>query len=173
MAAEFRVWVRRRRSRLCARCEGGADGEEEGVGRGPCRCQISGLRWNHHHGNRRREKRPSPTLSGPRNECLSLPRRVSIQTTSPRGRWTSAFASEGPRTLRAAGSCSSLRQRAEAALRPLVDTAPKFASAEALQTLPSVIIPKPFHLALFSPFPHPIHSIPATLPPRCSSNVYY
>lgn len=42
--------VRRRRPRLPARCEGGADGEEEGVGRRPCRCQIPGWRPHHHHG---------------------------------------------------------------------------------------------------------------------------
>ena len=55
------------------------------------------------------------------------------------------YASEGPLTPRAAGSCSSLRQRAEVALRPLVDMAPKFAISEAQGTLPNVI-PKPFHL---------------------------
>lgn len=111
VVTESPVWVRRRRSRLRARCEGGADGEEEGVGRGPSSCQIPDLRRNHHHGDRGRQRGPSPTLSGPGNEFF-LPRRVPVQTTSPSGRWTSPFASEGPLTPRAAGSCSSLRQRA-------------------------------------------------------------
>lgn len=47
--------------RLRARCEGGADGAGEGVGRGPlCRCQIPGLRRNHHHGDRGARKGLGP-----------------------------------------------------------------------------------------------------------------
>lgn len=62
VVAESPARVRRRRPRLPARCEGAADGEEEGVGRRPGRCQISCLRRNHHHGDRGRQEGPSPTL---------------------------------------------------------------------------------------------------------------
>lgn len=124
VAAESRVCARRRRSRLWARCEGRADGEEEGVGRGPSRCQIPGGRRNHHHGDRGRQKGLSPTLAASHGGFL-----CKLQVP----------AAAGLRCLlaRASGSCSF--GASEAALRPLVDMAPKFAPSEAQLTLPNGI----------------------------------
>lgn len=78
--------VRRRRPRLPARCEGGADGEEEGVGGGPRRCQIPGGRPHHLHGNGARRNAPSlQALSGLGNKSFGCPGRASVWTTTPNG----------------------------------------------------------------------------------------
>lgn len=86
-----------------------------------------------------------------------------MRTTSPSGHWSSPFASEEPRSPRAAGSCSFLRHQAETARRPLVDEAPRSVLHRSKDPTLEVI-PLPFHLFtiyLFL-FPYPVQSFLTT-----------
>lgn len=131
VAAEFPAWVRRRRPRLRARCEGGADGEEEGGGRGSRCCQIFGLRRNHHHGDRGRRKGPSPTLFQDLGMSFSASQgEFPCELQVPAAAGPHRLLRKG-RVLRGPLGVVVLRPWAEDTLRPLVNTATTFAPSEA------------------------------------------